>query len=105
MNFKPFFIHHNRNRLKYDSGRFKHSPRGFTAYVKSSGDREISVQVVFCSYKDNFVKSLGRHLVMKSPEQIINPRDLPDLVSLWCHQCRCDSALPSDHFYLYRYLM
>lgn len=33
LSFKPFYVHKVRNRMRHDSNRMKHAPRGFTALV------------------------------------------------------------------------
>ncbi len=59
--FKPFYIHGQRLPRKGDSCKQRSLPRAFTAYISPSPDKDkVFLQVVFCAYKDQFIKRLGR---------------------------------------------
>lgn len=78
LDFKPFFIHFNRSRRKYDVQAVKQQPRGFTSYISPSGNnRTVNFQIIHCSYKDNFCKSEGRSFALKQPVLEVNARDIP----------------------------
>ncbi len=78
LNFKPFFIHFNRQRRKTDPAWLKALPRGFTAKIAPSGnDRTINFQVIHCSYTDDFCKREGRSHVEETFIHEINARELP----------------------------
>ena len=98
--FKPFFVHFNKS--KHGDARWMRYPRGFTAYVKSTENpREISVQLIYCSPKDQFCKKTGRELVMKKEPILMNPRSLQKLLELAAEQCNSWTRFE----YLYKYMV
>lgn len=77
LSFKPFYVHKVRNRMRHDSNRMKHAPRGFTALVTpTTHPRLINIQVAMCHYDDEFSKKMGRENASKSVIKTINSRDL-----------------------------
>lgn len=77
LSFKPFYVHKVRNRMRNDSNRMKHAPRGFTALVTpTTHPRLINIQVAICHYEDEFSKQAGRINSLQSPVKTINSRDL-----------------------------
>lgn len=78
LNFKPFYIHHNRQRRRMDSAALRALPRGFTALIAPSGnERTINFQIIHCAYTDDFCKRDGRSHVAETFIHEINARELP----------------------------
>lgn len=77
MSFKPFYIHGQRLPMKKDKSKQRSLPRAFTAYISPSLDNnKANVQVTFCSYKDQFVKKLGREKVHTKPVYEVEKKEV-----------------------------
>lgn len=79
MSFKPFFVHHHRERGT--TSRLRSSPRGFTAYVTpdKNNPRNACVQGTWCSNSDEFNKRTGRDLAMAADKAIVALYMLPNI--------------------------
>lgn len=112
LNFKPFYIHYNQCRSRFDSALTKSRPRGFTAFIQPSGeDRTVKFQVVHCAYNDDFCKREGRSLVVQQPEHIINAREIPEFLAgaklhCWAKQKgAADKIYAPDYNWVLKYLL
>ena len=74
MSFKPFYVHINRG-----PGKRYSKLRGATVLVSPAKDktnRFVTVQVTYCSKRDQFCKKTGRSQAEQAPAEVINVRKL-----------------------------
>jgi hypothetical protein len=110
MNFKSFNIHHFNNgniahKLKY---------RGFTAIVSpGKGERDVDVQLVFCSKQDMYCRKTGVEKAMDRESAgtvfTCNARDLLDELDYAAQSYKCEKVDHNgthilDKQFLYKYL-
>ena len=82
MRFKSFFIHKNLLATHGHTARKWAKTNGFTAYVSPvENPREVSIQIVQCTGKDEFCKKIGREQAMLAEPLIINKRDVPSVLA------------------------
>jgi hypothetical protein len=104
-NFKPFNVHLNRRTFKSDNSVWRHMPRGFTARITpSENEREIYVQLVFCSAKDQFCKKTGQIEAERKERAPLNPRQLNKYLRDAAKKCGGDPEF-TDFTYVYKYMV
>jgi hypothetical protein len=103
--FKPFYVHIHRQ-----PGRMSPSySRGFT--VKVSPDRVephtmCSLQVAFCSQKDQFNKKIGRETAETKEPVIVSKRMLPHHLTQLADKVGGKGWYTESEFqYLYKYVL
>ena len=104
MSFKPFFVH----KFHKPGEGFKKKDRGFTAYIQPNPDnnREVFMQVSFCSYRDAFCKKIGREEALKTAREPINTRMVPNYIAMLEAYCGLVETMNErDHYFLYKYML
>lgn len=103
---KAFYIHGQRVPNKQDTVKQKALPRGFTCYITGHPDKSmVFVSTGFCSYKDQFVKTIGRDEAQKAPLEEIHKKDLPKYLAERYNKLYLWPAVFEDHYhYVWRYL-
>lgn len=113
MQFKPFAFHHIEAKRRYHNAVRKSFPRGFTLWISPGDDpRTIKVQSIFCAYKDDFSKKLGRQFAQNAAVEVVNARKLPNLLAEYVNRCGAVSAYrdglpaqPEEYNFVLRYLL
>ena len=104
MSFKPFYVHKFH---KPGTGSRK-KPRGFTAYIQQSdaNEREVFMQVTFCSYRDMFCKKTGRIEVARVAREPVNKRMVPHMLSMLENYCGLNETINErDYYYMLKYML
>ncbi len=108
MSFKPFAVHFNRGRRKYDNAKTKALPVGFTAWIEPVEDdhRSVNLRIVHCAYHDDFNKKLGIEHAKQMPDNIINKRDVPEyLAAAFNYAVGCRGTTEQYYHWVWKYLL